>query len=636
MKVVDVDDNNYRGNNYKDDYFVLCRSEMEQFERAHSLGDLSTTDLCAEEKPDGPRRLQYSSLDVRRANDTTPPDASSSLLDDDSPEGPDSPIHGTAPQLEPSILDDDSSSDDESVCKNEECVVVSTEDVMDTEEAPPAAAAGNSPANLCYINPLYQQCKIARLSGHNDRLVSVSTDSHVGASIVRQSVPVGSLTDHPGIENSFFGSRIQSGNVTMNQTVSMSFDPSNLVCITCGVEHKIMEGKPITVFFSDQNFVSSIEGPSKTCLCIVRVEDASLTELFAMSKELFELTNVPEGSIFLYGSASFLSRVGTSMYASDWIELVSCTEKNWRGIRVGPLIPIIVADCPGTLAREIAELAAWLSTVYDSNPLGLHVPWARIVSATEDLSVGGTVLLSMDTYKVPLPANLALPSIFQSTIFCSTSSRPVTLRGLPKDTVSDLLRCLITTIHSDFKTCDLPENFLARPPLMARPEALEQKIVLVGASNLSHCAKYLELAGHKVDNLCIPGWIASPDNIAKMSETIKQANFGDSCTYIFDLYSNSSYRFEQFDGSLSLPIKVGKKYHLPGDIKTCPLDAFKKIVESTLPLIKIKKNSVALIVPPSHATYLQVIAGNVDTVQTLMPLIMPTTSFLVSSARETI
>ncbi len=56
---------------------------------------------------------------------------------------------------------------------------------------------------------------------------------------------------------------------------------------------------------------------------------------------------------------------------------------------------------------------------------------------------------------------------------------------------------------------------------MARPEALEQKIVLVGAGNLSQCAKHLELAGYKVDNLCIPGWIASPDNIAKMSETIQ-------------------------------------------------------------------------------------------------------------------
>jgi hypothetical protein len=121
----------------------------------------------------------------------------------------------------------------------------------------------------------------------------------------------------------------------------------------------------------------------------------------------------------------------------------------------------------------------------------------------------------MDTYKVPLPANLAVTPNFQSTIFCSTSSRPVTQRGLPKDSVSDLLRCLIETIHNDFKTCASPENFLTRPPLIVRLEALEQKIVVIGASNLNQCANHLEQAGYKVDNLCMPGWIASPDNIAK-------------------------------------------------------------------------------------------------------------------------
>ncbi len=79
-----------------------------------------------------------------------------------------------------------------------------------------------------------------------------------------------------------------------------------------------------------------------------------------------------------------------------------------------------------------------------------------------------------------------------------------------------------------------------------------------------------------VDCFARPGWIASPDNIAKMSERVEMANCGESCIYIFDLYSNSSYRFEQFDGSLSLPVKLDKRYHLPGDIKTCPLDALKK------------------------------------------------------------
>jgi hypothetical protein len=110
---------------------------------------------------------------------------------------------------------------------------------------------------------------------------------------------------------------------------------------------------------------------------------------------------------------------------------------------------------------------------------------------------------------------------------------------------------------------------------MVRLEALEQKIVLIGASNLNPCANHLEQAGYKVDNLCMPGWIASPDSIAKMSERVENANCNENYIYILDLPSNS-YHFEQFDGSISLSVKLGKKYHLPGYIKTCPLGAFKK------------------------------------------------------------
>jgi hypothetical protein len=56
----------------------------------------------------------------------------------------------------------------------------------------------------------------------------------------------------------------------------MSFDPAKLLCVTCKREHKIMGSKAAT-FFS----------LTKTLLLRLRVEDASLTELSEISKELF-------------------------------------------------------------------------------------------------------------------------------------------------------------------------------------------------------------------------------------------------------------------------------------------------------------------------------------------------------------
>jgi hypothetical protein len=87
----------------------------------------------------------------------------------------------------------------------------------------------------------------------------------------------------------------------------MSFDPANMSCITCKSEHKIMVGSPITVIFSDQNCVANIEGSNGSCISVVRQEDASLADLLDMSREIFENHKVPEGSVFLYGSASYLS-----------------------------------------------------------------------------------------------------------------------------------------------------------------------------------------------------------------------------------------------------------------------------------------------------------------------------------------
>jgi hypothetical protein len=45
------------------------------------------------------------------------------------------------------------------------------------------------------------------------------------------------------------------------------------------------------------------------------MEDAPLSGLFELSKKLFEIVNFPDGSTFMSGSASYLSRMGTDIYA---------------------------------------------------------------------------------------------------------------------------------------------------------------------------------------------------------------------------------------------------------------------------------------------------------------------------------
>jgi hypothetical protein len=184
----------------------------------------------------------------------------------------------------------------------------------------------------------------------------------------------------------------------------------------------------VTVFFSDQNFVSRLEGVDQSCLTVVRMEDATLSDLHELSRELFGNVNFPDGSGFQYGSSSYLSRVGTGVYAGDWLSVVSQAGGTWPGIRICPLIPLIISDCPGSLARELSELAAWLAIVYDNNPLGMQAPWAAVVSASETHSVGATKLPNMDTYKIctTVPRNLCWRITEQHDILLSqfASSKP--------------------------------------------------------------------------------------------------------------------------------------------------------------------------------------------------------------------
>jgi hypothetical protein len=442
---------------------------MERAGRSQSLVDLHGSGEATSSTPTSGTPVIHQSLMDLRSNTLQTGEI---LLEAGSPASP-----GCSTECDPTLLDNDSDSN--------ETRAPAVDDGMDVNMIVDNVITDQPDSTA---DPLYHQCKTARRMAYVERLVSVTNDGTFGTVVTSPSPQIGHLTDHDNLINTFHGSRIQKGNVTINQSVSISFDPANMACITCKTEHNIMNGNPITVIFSDQNCVSTIEGLNGACISVVRQEDASLEDLFELSREIFENHRVPEGSVFLYGSASYLSRVGTGTYAGDWVTVVSRAGKIWRGIRVCPMVPMILSDCPGTLAREIAEVAAWFAGIYENNPLGMFNTWSAVVSVTESLSVGGIALPHMDSYKISVPSSLSEQCTFTSMTFCAASTRPATLRGLPKDNLGVLVHSLIETVHRCFQTCAIPEIYLARDNNTAAVDAHVQKVVLLGASNLGRCA----------------------------------------------------------------------------------------------------------------------------------------------------
>ncbi len=344
----------------------------------------------------------------------------------------------------------------------------------------------------------------------------------------------------------------------------------------------------------------SLSDSQKNCINTTRIENATLTELFDISKEILEQVSIPEGSVMLFGSVSHLARVGTSLYASDWKKLVAGLSGRWRGARVCPLIPLIGTDCPGSLSREITALSVWFSTIYEGSHLAMSDVWAGVVAAVEEFSTGATPLSTTETYKLPLPSSLNSLSVDMTATFCSIKSRPVVLNGFPKDKQNDLLWSLLDCLCSTFHVCNNPEDYLQRvitaPLEETKPK--EKKVVLVGASNLGNCSDAFRQSGLEVVDLIVPGWLATPENVNKVVEQLKKLQNLESCKLVIDPFGNSTFRFEQFDGSSSLPYKIGGKYHMAGDITVVPSTAFNKQIDSVMPILLLAKNTHCVLVPP--------------------------------------
>ncbi len=184
-----------------------------------------------------------------------------------------------------------------------------------------------------------------------------------------------------------------------------------MICVSCNSEHDVVGAKPISVCFTDQNFVTTVPSKDGGCVNIVRVENPSLLELLDIAKEIFANVRIPEGSVFLFGSISHLSRLGTTIYARDWTTLVAGVSASWHGVHVCPLIPLVVSECTGSVIKEICELSVRYSNVYDNDNKGLHETWSPLVEAMESCSIGSTRLEVMDSYKIALPSTLTANSL---------------------------------------------------------------------------------------------------------------------------------------------------------------------------------------------------------------------------------
>ncbi len=255
-------------------------------------------------------------------------------------------------------------------------------------------------------------------------------------------------------------------------------------------------------------------------------------------------------------------------------------------------------DCPGTIVRELSELSIWLDMVYDGNPQGLQDVWPGLIAAMDNCSTGSVALDVMESYKILLPGSLENGMLTKPVTFCSSNSRPMTFTGLSKDRCNELLGCLLNCAFASFRACSRPEMYLARTAEKnTSSKNFSQKVTLVGASNLKHPKQFFVDKEIVFEDVSVPGWTPTTDNVKTMSGIVEE-RAKDSSGFVFDIFGNSSVRFEQFDGSTAMPLKSGGIFHLGGRVTTTPLGNFRKIIELVLPILRAKGTRPCTTVPP--------------------------------------
>jgi hypothetical protein len=306
---------------------------------------------------------------------------------------------------------------------------------------------------------------------------------------------------------------------------------------------------------------------------------------------------LPEGSVLLVGTVSYLHRVGVGQYCREWTQVIDRVGRRWPNVRVGPLVPVIREDAPGGVSRELVEYASWLSKVYAKGIQGLGDCWNHLVTRVINNSVGLTPLGSADRYTISLPSDLTPLSPTIPSTFESACSRPSILKGMDKGQYHELLGTICSVLSRDFHV-EAGVGAISANAMQDTGAKEVSKLVLAGASNLRKVAPHLTGMGFEVLDLCTPGWLATPENVAVLEDKIRSLDLGNDVAIVFDLYGNSCTRYVDFDQSTARPYKSEGRYHLPGEVVVCKTEFFENILKLTLPLFTCLPGHTKIIFPP--------------------------------------
>ncbi len=151
-------------------------------------------------------------------------------------------------------------------------------------------------------------------------------------------------------------------------TVSMSFDPADMICSNCleRDKHSVLnsrDGGPVIFVGTDQHYPAVLPSlDHDSCISIVRVEDGNLREINWAIIDIISGLALPAKSTILIGSVSHIAAKGVQSYAEDLVwSFRQLSEKLPENLSFAVLVPVLINGINNQrVVRSIAEVECWM------------------------------------------------------------------------------------------------------------------------------------------------------------------------------------------------------------------------------------------------------------------------------------
>jgi len=298
--------------------------------------------------------------------------------------------------------------------------------------------------------------------------------------------------------------------------------------MACDSGHDVInEKKPALIILSDQNFPPHMAPgeKEKNCAAIIRVEDATLSELVSVFCDVFRNyvgsgvggAGLPTGSVVLLSSLSDLERNGLEKHADDLVRNLSViAAKAGGGVSAVPGISVpLYGVVGGPVIRDWANLDAWLANMKVAGgfaaPDTRHANWDLMADGGSENTIPDRSIV------VALPLSLRNPRKVPADLADFDSALPVTISAITPETEAEMLANLYRELNGRFFLRLENSPKIDRGDTAAEGQA-SQKIYIIGASHARNLRAPLEASGHNV--VLLPHWAPSMEAAGKIEKAM--------------------------------------------------------------------------------------------------------------------